>query len=80
MFALVRQVLGRIELDVQGFNVATLNRLVKLRRSNQTIGALPYIRGHRNVSFNRSITADTAARLGVYFGMEAEFWLNLQAH
>ena len=25
-------------------------------------------------------TADTAARLGVYFGIEAEFWLNLQAH
>lgn len=24
--------------------------------------------------------AITAARLGVYFGMEAEFWLNLQAH
>jgi addiction module HigA family antidote len=28
----------------------------------------------------RAITADTAARLGVFFGMEAEFWLNLQAH
>ena len=28
----------------------------------------------------RAITADTAARLGVYFGMEAEFWLNLQVH
>jgi len=23
---------------------------------------------------------DTAARLGAYFRMEAEFWLNLQAH
>ncbi|MDP3419918.1 MAG: HigA family addiction module antitoxin [Thiobacillus sp.] len=32
------------------------------------------------VAGKRSITADTAARLGVYFGMEAEFWLNLQAH
>ena len=28
----------------------------------------------------RAITADTAARLGVFFGMEAEFWLNLQVH
>ena len=28
----------------------------------------------------RAITADTAARLGAFFGMEAEFWLNLQAH
>jgi len=27
----------------------------------------------------RSITADTALRLGRYFGMEAQFWLNLQA-
>ena len=26
----------------------------------------------------RAITADTAVRLGVYFGMEPEFWLNLQ--
>ena len=32
------------------------------------------------VAGNRTITADTAARLGVYFGMEAEFWLNLQSH
>jgi antitoxin HigA-1 len=27
----------------------------------------------------RSITADTALRLGRYFGMEALFWLNLQS-
>lgn len=32
------------------------------------------------VAGKRSITADTAARLGVFFGMEVEFWLNLQAH
>ena len=32
------------------------------------------------VAGKRTITADTAARLGVFFGMEAEFWLNLQAH
>jgi addiction module HigA family antidote len=28
----------------------------------------------------RAITADTAIRLGCYFKMEANFWLNLQAH
>jgi antitoxin HigA-1 len=28
----------------------------------------------------RAITADTALRLGRYFGMAAEFWLNLQGH
>ena len=27
----------------------------------------------------RSITADTALRLGRYFGMEAQFWMNLQS-
>ncbi len=27
----------------------------------------------------RAITADTALRLGRFFGMEAEFWVNLQA-
>ena len=32
------------------------------------------------VSGKRAVTADTAARFGVFFGMEAEFWLNLQAH
>lgn len=28
----------------------------------------------------RSITADTALRLGAYFGMEPQFWLNLQGN
>ncbi|OGQ98050.1 MAG: addiction module antidote protein, HigA family [Deltaproteobacteria bacterium RIFOXYD12_FULL_55_16] len=28
----------------------------------------------------RSITADTALRLGRFFTMEAQFWLNLQTH
>ena len=27
----------------------------------------------------RAITADTALRLGRYFGVEAQFWLNLQS-
>jgi len=29
---------------------------------------------------DRSITADTAFRLGRYFGMSPQFWLNLQSH
>jgi addiction module HigA family antidote len=28
----------------------------------------------------RSISADTALRLGRYFSMSADFWMNLQAH
>ena len=31
------------------------------------------------VKGKRSITADTALRLGRFFDMEAQFWLNLQA-
>ncbi len=29
---------------------------------------------------DRSITADTAFRLGRYFGISPQFWLNLQSH
>jgi addiction module HigA family antidote len=32
------------------------------------------------VKGQRAITADTALRLGRYFGMAPEFWLNLQGH
>jgi addiction module HigA family antidote len=32
------------------------------------------------VNNRRRITADTALRLGLYFGNSPEFWLNLQAH
>lgn len=31
------------------------------------------------VNGERAITADTALRLGTYFGMSPELWLNLQA-
>ena len=31
------------------------------------------------VTGKRSITAGTALRLGVYFGMDPQFWLNLQS-
>jgi addiction module HigA family antidote len=30
------------------------------------------------VKGRRSISADTALRLGIYFGLPAQFWLNLQ--
>ena len=32
------------------------------------------------VNNRRRITADTALRLGLYFGNTPEFWLNLQSH
>ena len=32
------------------------------------------------VHCKRAISADTALRLGRYFGMSPQFWINLQAH
>jgi addiction module HigA family antidote len=32
------------------------------------------------VQGKRGITADTALRLGKFFGVEAQFWMNLQSH
>ncbi|WP_434614968.1 HigA family addiction module antitoxin [Azospirillum sp. B2RO_4] len=31
------------------------------------------------VAGRRSVSADTALRLGTYFGIEPEFWMNLQS-
>lgn len=41
--------------------------------------SVPQRRISEIVQGKRSITADTALRLGRYFGMEAQFWLNLQS-
>ncbi len=41
--------------------------------------SVPQRRISEIVKGTRSITADTALRLGRFFGMEAQFWLNLQA-
>ncbi len=48
-------------------------------RLANSIGVTPR-RINEIVHGRRAITADTALRLGRYFGMEAEFWLNPQAH
>jgi antitoxin HigA-1 len=39
---------------------------------------VPLPRIHEIVQERRGITADTAIRLGIYFGLPAQFWLNLQ--
>ena len=39
---------------------------------------VPAPRVNAIVRGRRAITADTALRLGAYFGMEPQFWLNLQ--
>lgn len=39
---------------------------------------VPVPRMNDIVRGKRSITADTAIRLGIYFGLPAQFWMNLQ--
>ncbi len=46
-------------------------------RLAKTIG-VPQVRIHDIVKCRRSITADTALRIGQALGMTPEFWLNLQ--
>ncbi len=41
---------------------------------------VPARRINEIVKGKRAITADTALRLGRFFRMSAQFWLNLQAH
>lgn len=65
---------GEILLEdfIKGFEI-TQNKLAV------SIGVPPR-RINEIVHGKRSITADTALRLGRYFGTSAQFWLNLQAH
>ena len=42
--------------------------------------SVPPRRINEIVKGERAITADTALRLGRYFKMSAQFWLNLQTH
>ena len=41
--------------------------------------AVPTTRIHEIIKERRSITADTAVRLGLYFSTSPELWMNLQA-
>jgi addiction module HigA family antidote len=40
---------------------------------------VPPNRVYRPIAGKRIMTADTALRLGQYFGMAADFWMNLQS-
>ena len=42
--------------------------------------SVPPRRINEIVHGTRSVTADTALRLGRYFGTSEQFWLNLQSH
>ena len=56
-------------LTPMGISVSELANAIKVPRS----------RANDIVLGRRAITADTAMRLGRYFGMSPEFWINLQA-
>lgn len=61
-----------IEDFIDGFGI-TQNKLAV------SIGVPPR-RINEIVHGKRAVTADTALRLGKYFGTSAAFWLNLQTH
>lgn len=52
--------------------------MVSINRLSRDIDVPPN-RIHGIVHGTRSVTADTALRLGVYFGVSAELWMTLQA-
>ena len=56
------------ELAAVGLSAAGLARMIEV----------PANRVSQIIAGRRAISADTALRLGHYFGTSAEFWLNLQ--
>lgn len=52
---------------------------ISQHRLAQAIG-VPRRRINEIVHGRRSLTADTAVRLAAFFGVDAQSWLNLQAH
>ena len=59
----------RGELEEQGVSQAAFARKIRV----------PPNRISQIVAGKRSISGDTALRLGHWFGMEPQFWMNLQA-
>lgn len=56
------------ELEFIGINAVTLAEKI----------GVPNNRIYQILNEERSITADTAIRLGIFFGTTPDFWLNLQ--
>lgn len=55
---------------IEGFGITQNKLAVSIK--------VPPRRINEIVHGKRAITADTALRLGQYFGVQAQFWLNLQ--
>ncbi len=65
---LPREVLGD-ELEEIGFSAKKLADVIDV----------PSNRLYQILAGKRNVTADTALRLGQYFGMSADFWMDLQS-
>jgi addiction module HigA family antidote len=57
------------ELEAIGLSAKRLADVIKV----------PPNRLYQLLAGKRNVTADTALRLGQYFGMSADFWMNLQS-
>ena len=57
-------------LDEMGISIYALSKAISVPRS----------RMNDIVLGRRGITADTAVRLGKFFGTDAQSWINLQSH
>ena len=57
------------ELEETGFSAKKLADVIEV----------PPNRLYQILAGKRNLTADTALRLGQYFGMSADFWMNLQS-
>ncbi|WP_028279062.1 HigA family addiction module antitoxin [Arthrobacter sp. H5] len=57
---------------IEGFGITQNNLAVSIGVPPRCINEI--------VHGKRAVTADTALRLGKYFGTSAQFWLNLQTH
>jgi addiction module HigA family antidote len=64
------EILAAEFLEPLELSVNALSKAIKVPRARLN----DIVRGKRGVS------ADTAIRLGRYFGVSAQFWMNLQSH
>lgn len=64
-----------MRLDVKDYDPAVYNDSRDLARQIK----VPANRVSQIISKKRSVTGDTALRLGHWFGMDPQFWINLQS-
>ena len=77
--AMREEIVGWLDgLKAEGLAASSAARKLSANRLSLDIG-VPSGRITDILNFRRAITADTAVRLGRYFGNSAQFWLDLQS-